>query len=70
MDNADSIPESAWTALDTVMAVPLWMWAVGGAIGLFGIILLVFLFASVSLERRKNRDSALKSMCSIDSRKY
>jgi hypothetical protein len=46
MDNADAIPDSAWTALDTIMSVPLWMWVVGGAIGLFGITLLVFLFAS------------------------
>lgn len=48
MDSADSIPESAWTILDTLTAVPIWMWAAGVVAGFFGILVLVFPFSHVS----------------------
>ena len=44
MDSADSVPDSVWTVVDTIMSVPLWMWAAGAAIGFIGISVLVFPF--------------------------
>ena len=52
MDSADSIPESAWTMLDTVASVPAWQWAAGAVIGLFGILVLVFPFLHISFFRK------------------
>nr|POE79651.1 dolichyl-phosphate beta-glucosyltransferase [Quercus suber] len=43
MDSTDSIPQSAWSLLDILAAVPLWTWAVIAVTGLFGIIVLSYL---------------------------
>ncbi|KAK5133207.1 hypothetical protein LTR08_008042 [Meristemomyces frigidus] len=43
MDSADSIPEAAWTALDTLAQVPMWAWAIVGIAGAFGITVLLYI---------------------------
>jgi hypothetical protein len=48
MDSADSIPETAWAALESLANVPLWVWAAGTLAGAFGILVLVFPFSAVS----------------------
>lgn len=50
MDSADSIPDAAWDAVDKASSIPMWMWAAGAVTGLFGILVLVFPFCSVSFE--------------------
>lgn len=64
MDSAGSMPESAWTFLDSLAAVPMWMWAAGAVAGLFGILVLVFPFSPYLITRCKNAILYLKSMFS------
>nr|OQO30217.1 hypothetical protein B0A51_01365 [Rachicladosporium sp. CCFEE 5018] len=42
MDSSDTVSDSMWTALDRIAAVPLWAWATGAVMGLFGIIVLAY----------------------------
>ncbi|EMC99028.1 glycosyltransferase family 2 protein [Baudoinia panamericana UAMH 10762] len=43
MDSAESIPETAWSALDMLAQIPIWAWALGAVIGAFGTIVLPYI---------------------------
>ena len=54
MDSADSIPESAWSALDYLSEVPIWAWLFGAVVGFVGTIVLVFPFSDISFRAKKH----------------
>lgn len=44
MDSADSMSETAWSVLDSLAVVPVWIWAAAAFAGAFGIIVLLYIF--------------------------
>ncbi|KAF2857282.1 glycosyltransferase family 2 protein [Piedraia hortae CBS 480.64] len=44
MDSADSIPETAWSAMDALVSVPTWFWTAVAVAASFGIVILPFIF--------------------------
>ncbi|KAF2481682.1 nucleotide-diphospho-sugar transferase [Neohortaea acidophila] len=42
MDSADSIPDAAWSLLDSLAAIPLWQWTLAAVLSIFGVFALLY----------------------------